>query len=161
MKSKTTIFLLVIVLFSACWGRELGDYNFVTDAEYFAKTSDLHIILHGEGYIPPNEDATDGFLQAKIYSDKYFKDTIFLEVDKGSIQSLKFGNKDMQIVNDKDITKTFLAFFKEINYTQMKHKELKEMFEVIEAVSHGPKASFVMGQTSKLETIDMKFEKSN
>jgi len=160
MKIKIIFLLSIIVLLSACWGKELGDYNYVTDAEYFAKKSDLHIILHGEGYIPPKEDATNGSLNGKIYSDKYFTDTIFLEIGEGRIKNLKFGENEMQIVNEKDITETFLALFKEINYTEMKHKELKEMFKVIEAVSHGPKALFVMGQTTKLKTVDLTFEKT-
>ncbi len=160
MKTKISILFLVIIFFSACWAKELGDYNFVTDAEYFAKKSDLHIILHGEGYVPPKDDATNGSLQGKIYSDKYFSDTIFLEINEGEVKSLKFGEADIKIVESTDIAQTFLALFKEINYTEMKHRELKEMFEVIEAVAHGPKALFVMGQTTKLKTVDLTFEKT-
>lgn len=160
MKSlKYIILIAVVILLASCGNQQRGDYRFVTNAEYFAPKNNLHIVLNARGYIPPNQDATDATLIGKIYNDQLFSDTIFLEIGEGKIQMLKLGKTEKEIANDQDLAETFLAFFKETNYQIVKHKEMKEMFKVIEAVSHGPKATLTMKKLSKLQIINVEFER--
>ena len=150
---KVSVIIGILIVLSSCGLGATGDYNFITVATYKAENSEIQVNLTASGYVPYGADLGDGQAKGTIISS-HLRDTVYFKANKGKLTEFKYNQKIIELVKPDALAHCF----DNIGYVTYDKKELKELEQLINVATYGPKGTYLDGQTAVIKVVNVDFE---